>query len=888
MTRLRAVACGALLLATAGRAAADRLPADATPLHYQLVVTPDFGTSTFEGDLTIDIRVEKATNRLTLNAVDLDVYWAEVTQPGGRLLFPAVATDPATQTATFTLSARILPGTIKLHVRYGGKLRSDGRGFYLARAYGRKYALSRMVATGARRAFPSFDEPGFTASFAISAVVENSLTAISNGKLVSDTPGPAFGKHTLRFGTTPRMSSYLVALVVGDFRCLEREVDGIPLRACTVPEQSGRGRAALDALEAAFRAVSRYFTLRYPFRKLDLVAVPGGGEGSAGLTGTLVFDEAMLPDPDTAPEASRVEAALAVTRGVARQWVGDVVSVKWWDDLWLAEGLAAWAAPKALAGPRPPSQLEALSAEATGTAMGVDALRSVRPLRSPVAADAEIEESFDGWAREKAAAVFRMVEEWLGSDVFRDALNAFVRSRAYEPAAAEELWAQLTAVSGQPVDRVMPTWAIRPGVPVLAVDAVCDGGESVVSVEQRRFAADRAGAQPEAGAWQIPLRIRGVGAEAPMLVFQSRLLTEPRQTFRLTGCFPGAIVNAGAVGYFRTLQTPAALARLIPLARDRMTPAERLRFLDDTWALAGVGAVGFGDYLALVRALAADATPAVLEAIAADLTLTGDHLSPGPAKDRFEAWVAATFEPVAAGLGWQVAPGESNDRLRLRVALLDILGGAARDRTTLASARALAAAHLAGGSVLHRSLVPVVARLAASSGDAALLERLPALDAFEALAHARDPAFVTRTLGAALDGPGQSDRAATWLSAAFQNPAVNVQAWQFLKARWPDLRPRLAAPFEVASIVTAAGSFCDGEMRDEVGRFFADSPSAPPRTVRLALDRIDACRDWRLRLQASIQEWVDRGSNDPRYDDPTTTTRRRPDTEGQPTTKQRH
>ena len=704
MRRLRAVACSAVLLAAAGEAAADRLPADATPLHYQLVVTPDFGTSTFEGDLTIDIRVEKATSRLTLNAVDLDVYWAEVAQPGGRLLFPTVTTDAAAQTATFTLSARILPGTIKLHVRYGGKLRSDGRGFYLARAYGRKYALSRMEATGARRAFPSFDEPGFTASFAISVVVDGPLTAISNGKLVSDTPGPAFGKHTLRFGTTPRMSSYLVALVVGEFRCLEREVDGVPLRACTVPEQSGRGRAALDALEEAFRAESRYFTLRYPFRKLDLVAVPGGLEGAAGLTGTFVFDEAMLPDPDDTPEATQVEAALAVARGVARQWVGDVVSIKWWDDLWLAEGLAAWAAPKALAASRPPSQLEASTAEGTRAAMRVDALRSVRPLRGTVATDAEIEESFDGWARGKAAAVFRMAEEWLGSDVFRNALNAFVRSRAYEPAVAEELWSQLAAVSGQPVERVMATWATRPGVPVLAVDAVCDGGETVVTVEQRRFAADRAGTPPETGAWQIPLRIRGVGMEAPTLVFESRLLTEPRQTFRMSGCFPGAIVNAGATGYFRTLHTPATLARLIPLARERMTPAERLRFLDDTWALAGIGAVGIGDYLALVRALAADATPEVLEAIAADLTLVGDYLAPGPARDRFEAWVAATFKPVAAGLGWQVAPGESIDRRRLRVALLDILGGAARDRATLASARALAAAHLAGGSVLHHSL----------------------------------------------------------------------------------------------------------------------------------------------------------------------------------------
>ncbi len=753
MTGLRAVACSAALLTAAGQAAADCLPTDVTPLHYQLVVTPDFGTATFEGDLTIDIRIAKATSLITLNAVDLDVYWAEIVQPGGRLLFPTVTTDPAAQTATFTLPARLLPGTIKLHVRYGGKLRTDGRGFYLARAYGRRYALSRMEATGARRAFPSFDEPGFTASFAISAVIDDRLTAISNGKLLSDTPGPPFGKHTLRFGTMPRMSSYLVALAVGEFQCLERDVDGIPLRACTVPEQAGRRRAALDVLEQAFRAESRYFTLRYPFGKLDLVAIPGGAEGAAGLTGAIVCDEAMLPDPESAPEAAQVKAALAIARGVARQWLGGVVSIMWWDDLWLAEGLAAWAAPKSLATWRPRSQLEASTAEETRAAMSADALRSIRPLRGPVTTDAEIEEAFDSWAEGKAAAIFRMVEEWLGPDVFRDALNAFVRSKAYEPASSEELWRQLAAVSGKPVDRVLAAWATRPGVPVLAVDAVCDGSETVVSVEQRRFGADPSEASPETGAWQIPLGIRGVGTEAPMLVFASHLLAEPRQTFRIPRCFPGAIVNAGAAGYFRTLQTPAALARLIPLARDRMTPAERLRFLDDSWALAGVGAVGIGDYLALVRALAADATPEVLEAVATDLTFIADHLAPDGARTRFEAWVTDTFTPVAAGLGWRVAPGESAERQRLRAAVLDILGGAGRDRTVLASARAIAAAHLAGGPRLHPSLVPVVTRLAARSGDGALLDRLPSLDAREALAHAHDPAFVTRTLGTAIDSP---------------------------------------------------------------------------------------------------------------------------------------
>jgi aminopeptidase N len=855
VTGVRGAACCAILLAAAGQAAADRLPADVTPLHYQLTVTPDFGTATFGGDLTIDLRIEKATERITLNAVDLDFYGAEITQPGGRQLRPAIATNPAAQTATFTVPTRMLPGTVRLHVEYGGNLRSDGRGFYLARAYGRKYALSRMEATGARRAFPSFDEPAFTASFAISAVVDTRLTAISNGKLVSDTPGPGLGRHTLRFGTTPRMSSYLVALAIGEFQCLESEVDAVPLRACSVPEKKELGRFALEVVEQAFRAESRYFTFRYPFRKLDLVAVPGGFEGVAGQTGAIFCDDSLLMDPASASEPALARTAVAIARGVARQWLGDVVSIQWWEDLWIAEGLAAWAAPKALAAWRPQWRLELSGVAQRSAVMSVDSLPSRQAARTAATSEAGLEESFDDWAGGKAAAVLSMVEEWLGADVFRDGVNAFVRSKAYEPAAGEELWRHLATVSGQPVDRVMLPAVTRPGVPVVSVDASCDGGETVAIVEQRRFGANPQGAVPEAGAWQIPLGIRGVGSEAPMLISASRLLAEPRQTFRIPGCFPAVIVDAGAAGYFRTLHRPEAAARLTQLARERMTPAERVRLLDDWWALAGVGAQGIGDYLTLVNALAADPTPEVVETIAAGLTFMSDYLVPDRRRAPFEAWVAATFKPITASLGWRAAPGETADRQRLRAAVLDILGGAGRDSTVLASARALAVAHVSGGQPLDRSLIAVVTRLAARSADAELLARLPALDAREAIAHGGDPSFVTRALGAALDSADQPGRVAWWLSAALENPAVNVQAWQFLKSRWGDVQPRLAAPFALASVVAATGAFCDGAMRDEVAKFFADNGSAPPRALSLALDRIDACRDRRLRLEGPIAEW---------------------------------
>jgi aminopeptidase N len=853
----RVIACCAPLLALAWPATAERLPADVKPLHYQLVVKPDFETATFDGDLVIDLQVDKATSRVTLNAVDLEVYRAEARLPAGRTLHPAITADAVTQTVSFVMPSRLFPGTLKLHVEYGGRLRSDGRGFYLARAYGRKYALSRLEATGARRAFPCFDEPAFTASFAVSAVVSDRVAAISNGKLLSDTPGPDSGEHTLRFATTPRMSSYLVALAIGEFRCLERTVEGMPIRACAAPEKQDLGRFVLDVAEQAFLADSRYFTLRYPFRKLDVVAVPAGYADSSGNAGAIFFDDRLLSDPTLASEPALARLAEAVSHGVAHQWLGSVVTFGWWDDLWISEGLAEWLATKPLLAWRPQWHLDLSNLARTNGAMRLDSMPSARAVRTAVTTEAEAEESVDNAASAKAAAVLRMVEASSGEEAVRAGINAFVRARAYEPATGDEVWGQLARATGDAVDRMMRPAITTPGVPVVDLDSSCDGAETLVTVSQRRFSAGQASPPAGPDTWQIPLAIRGVGVDAPMLISTPRTLSGPRQTFRLTGCFPSVIVNAGATGYFYTAYTAGALARLAPLARDRMTPAERIRLLDDAWATATTGALGIAGYLTLVTALASDPTPEVIEEIAVGLTDVREYLLPDRGRAPFEAWVTRTFGPVAAGLGWRVAPGESADRQRLRAAVLEIAGGVAHDRDVLATARTLAAARIAGAEALGPSLAAAVIGLAARGADADLLASLESLDALGTVARASDPAFVTGALDRALADPDRHGRVASLLAAALQNPAVGAQAWQFLTSRWSDLAPAVAAPSALASVVAATGSFCDGSTRNEVAQFFGERAVATPRTLRLALDRIDACRDRRLRLETPVVEWLD-------------------------------
>ena len=860
-----------------------RAPLDLTPLHYQLSVTPDFGTASFDGHLTIDLRIQKSTTRITLDAVDLEIYGAEIFLPYDRQVKPAVTADPAAGTVTFTTPTRLYPGTVKLQIEYGGKLRPDGRGFYLARSNGRKYLLSQMEATDARRAFPCVDDPAYKASFALSAVIDDTLTAISNGPLVSDTAAEKFGKHVLRFGTTPRMSTYLVALAVGEFGCVGTSAESVPIRVCTTPEKKGRGAFVLEAARRAFQFHARYFTFKYPFRKLDLVAIPGGFPGAMENSGAIFFDEDMLADPAATPATMLAAVAVTVSHEIAHQWLGDVVTMRWWDDLWLNEGLATWIEAKPIAEWKPSWRVDLAQAASARRAMRADAFRSARAVRAPVATEAEIEESFDEMAYDKAGAVLRMVEAWIGPDVFRSGLNSFIRAHAYESATAEDLWTALAAAADEPVDLVMRAFLSRPGIPLVTIGTACDGNETVVTASVKRFtltpaasavtaAAELPGTTalsrpasheavptlPPAAAWPIPLQVRGVNPSAPMLTFSPRLVTEEPQTFRIGGCFPAVLANSAGTGYFRTEYSAATLVQLTSVSKSRLTPAERLRLLDNQWALAGAGTSGIGDYLALVGELAADPTPEVVETIADGLVFLRERVVDDSSRDAFEGWVRKTMAPVAAALGWRPTPDESEERQRLRAAVVRILGEAGRDPEVLATARGLFAADASGAQRLDAALRETVTRLAARSGGAGFLRAMRAQGSLETIAAAGDEMSVTAVIEDALKNEANWPAVPGLLAAGLGNPAANVQVWSLVTSRWSDIQPAIASHVALSQVVTAAGSFCQADARDAVQGFLAAKAPAVARTLQQSVERIDACRDFRLNQGAALAAWLGR------------------------------
>jgi len=383
---------------------AQRLPGGVNPEHYTLWFAPDLAKATFRGRETIRVQVARPTTTVTLHAAEITFTEVSIAA-GGQTQRARVSEDAKNEMVTFTVDRPVPAGPASIAITYTGLLNDKLRGFYLSEANGRRYAVSQLEATDARRAFPSFDEPAYKATFDISLNVAAADSVISNGRQISDAPGPDPGTHTVAFATTPKMSSYLVAMLVGDFVCREGAAEGIPIRICSTPDKRAQTGYALTAAEQQVAFFNQYFGIKYPFGKLDIIGVPDFSAGAMENAGAITFRERLLlADPERSSVELRKNIASVLAHEIAHQWFGDLVTMKWWDDIWLNEGFATWAANKPLAAWKPEWRMDLHATEETQKALALDALRSTRAIRTRVSTTDEINEVFDPIAYEKTSA----------------------------------------------------------------------------------------------------------------------------------------------------------------------------------------------------------------------------------------------------------------------------------------------------------------------------------------------------------------------------------------------------------------------------------------------------------------------------------------------------
>src|SRR5882724_8521012 len=428
----RILAVLTFLAVTMSLATAQRLPEGiARPDNYKLKFTPDLDKATFEGDETISVRVLKATSEITLNAADIDFHEVSITS-GGTTQKATITPEKDKEMVVLAVEKPLAVGPATINVTYTGILNSEMRGLYLGKDdQGRKYAASQFESTDARRAFPSFDEPDYKATFDITAVADKGMVAISNYKVVSDTPGPG-DKHTVKFATTAKMSSYLAALVVGNFEYVEGSADGIHIRVYSTPGKKEMGKFALEAAEYIVGYFDKYFGIKYPYGKLDLIGLPDFSAGAMENVGCITFREVILLIDEKQGSVDLKKTIASVTsHEIAHMWFGDLVTMKWWDDVWLNEGFANWMESRPLAAIRPDWNISVDEAVDNQDALGLDALKTTHPVHAAVETPAQIDEAFDSITYKKGASVLRMVENYLGPDTFRKGVNTYLQAHAY-------------------------------------------------------------------------------------------------------------------------------------------------------------------------------------------------------------------------------------------------------------------------------------------------------------------------------------------------------------------------------------------------------------------------------------------------------------------------
>ena len=858
--RISAVALAffAFAFAYSSSAQAQRLPSTVVPEHYQLSLTPNLKNATFSGSESIDVMLKVPAETITLNSAEIAFQSVSATAQGVQET-ATVSLDAGKQQATFQFPHELPAGKVTLAIQYTGILNNELRGFYLSRTARRNYAVTQFEATDARRAFPSFDEPAMKATFDVSLVVDSGDTAISNTAIESDTPGPGEGKHTLRFSTTPKMSTYLLAFLVGDFQCTSGEQDGVVIRSCATPDKVGLTPYSVEVAKFMLHYYNNYFGIPYPLKKLDLIALPDFEAGAMENFGAITYRETtLLLDQKTASMGSKQVVAVDIAHEMAHQWFGDLVTMQWWDNVWLNEGFATWMEAKAVGVMYPEWHMEQAVAVDFDETLDIDAQPTTRPIRARADTPDEINQMFDGIAYGKAGHVLDSIENFIGPETFRQGVHRYLAAHLYGNATAEDFWNAETAVSHKPIDRIMESLVAQPGVPGLSLGEPVNGS---VAVSQARFFLSPSIKSNPSQKWTLPVcfKTNSGGQDCEVLSPKSKSLRIPAADI--------LFANAGGLGYYRALYAPDTYQALVAQIETALTPAERISLIGDEWARVRANKASAGEYLDVVAAVKDDPSAAVIARAVSGVGTLYERVAASPSeKNELSAWIRETFSARYAKL----PPPSSSDspNLReLRGQIFNLLGFFGKDPIILAQARELTEKYLADPTSIDPTLRESALSLAASYGDAALFDSLlhvyetstnPELktDALRRLAVFQDPKLVARALDLAVSGKVRNQDAVFQMAIEMAVERNRAQTWQFIQTHWDDVRAQFTANMG-ASLVDSTKVFCSEEDRENVKRFFAThSVAAADISLRHAIEHINGCIEFRSLQEPELRTWL--------------------------------
>ena len=857
----------------------SRLPEGVRPHRYRLALEIDPAASSFRGEVRIELDVDQPTHAIVLHGSELAIDQVELTSEEkrieGKASFRKAAGaegDARAEELVIASETPIAIGVAELRIAYHAPLDAKMRGLYRADSGGKSYAFTQLEPADARRMMPCFDDPMFKTPFELSVTAPRADRVFSNANSVRERDvgeDPETGVPRIRvdFAPTEAMPTYLLAIAVGPFDVLEGAPGPVPIRFIA-PEGKAKQGAQVLAMSAGLLGLyAERFGRPYPYPKLDLVAVPSFGPGAMENAGLITFrEELVLLDGRSTAQARRY-ALQVVAHELAHQWFGDLVTLRWWDDLWLNEGFASYFESVMADAWRPETKAELEDLAWLGHVMDLDALDAARRVRQPVASSYQAEEAFDAITYAKGAAIIGMIANSLGDAPFRAGIKSYLGRHAGGNAGADDLFRALGDASKKDVAAIAGSFVDQSGVPLVRVTASCEDGKGKLELEQRRYRT--VAREPEEALWHIPVCVRYpprvTGRTPPVAPSAESLractvLAERTGSLELEHCPVWILPNDDYRGYYRYALAPD-LAKVLWRATGAMDARARIGFLANAWALVQASELPAVDFIAMLGELRGEREREVVELILDLVGRIDDALVTQEARPAFEAWAATLIAPIARELGWDAKPSDAEETKLLRQSVLQALAVHTADPWLYAEAQKRAAAYLRDPASIDPDTATVALRAAVHKGTvsfdalqkalvaaAAPDQRVRVLRAMGSFADDK----LTRALDLALDGRVKMAEVIYLTRSAAEWPDSRALLVRWLEAHLPDLAAK-SDGMTASGLLSPLAKSCDRDSKSHAEEAFTPLVAkigGSHRRLSESLEAAGACIDLRRRQAA--------------------------------------
>ncbi len=839
-----------------------RLSPHVVPTRYKITMKPDLAKFSFTGKVEVSLQIAKPTKKLVLHAADLKVHYAVWSQGKNKIEAASITYQKKEETVTFSFP-KALSGTGKLITEFEGELNESLRGFYRS-SYNHKgqqkhIATTQFEATDARRAFPNFDEPAHKAIFDVSLIVPEKLSAISN-TLESSIEAHDPGYKIVHFSPTPKMSTYLLAFIVGEFESVETKTkNGVKIRVFTTPGKTKHGKFALDVARRSLEYMDEYFAIPYPLPVLDLIAIPDFASGAMENWGAVTFREtALLIDEKNSPFINKERVAEVVAHELVHQWFGNLVTMEWWTHLWLNESFATYMAYKTIDHIFPQWQVMTkfvLNEYTHGLAL--DSLENTHPIEVPVNHPSEIRQIFDAISYSKGASVLRMLENYIGPEAFRDGLRFYLKKHSYKNTSSVHLWEAFEKTAKKPVRKIMAAWTEKPGYPVVSVTAK----DNKLTLSQQRF---QLLPSKDKTTWPIPMQAQiAKDRVSDVYLIQGSIakieINENKEFIKL---------NAGEHGFYRASYDPSTLASiLIAATNDQLSIIDRIGLINDLGELAKAGYTSTDVFLEAFSHLAEkEDSYVVWSEMSSTLVEINNLLRSVGEGESMAKFIRPYYSKLVKHLGWEVRSKETTAHSLLRAVAIR-QAGYFNDASVIKKANQLFAGHIKG-KLVHPDMRLAVYAVVANHGSVKQWQQLKDLYSKAemdeernrlgyALTMFRNPKLIEKTVKFIFSDDVRDQDRPIFMAIGMGNPDARPLFWTAIKENWNDIMNRFNGMGLINHIVRGTRHFCTPKELAEVKQFFkTHKHNGGEQAVRQAIEGITINANWLKRDLPAIRRYL--------------------------------